>query len=264
MKRIVFLLTAVLVCGTLVMNGQARKGVKKPAAKARTTAVAKKKARPATPASDLPLFCLKGKVKKLVEKTYSWTVTEPVFDSYGMIDDKASKRALQLNSETVSYFTEDGFLSGYEKKDGEGNAYPRQQVKDAKGRLSKSYYDDNLEGEDFKAIMTLKRNAAGEIISYSIADKANPGDYIQKSVYTLRPDGRISKSKDDCIYENSKSTYSYDANGFLIKTAATSVLSPEPYVVTIKYDPQTDSHGNWLKATDADGNMAIREIEYYE
>lgn len=261
MKRIVILLTAALVCGTLAMNGQTRKANKKAGAKVRTTAVAKEST---TPSSDLPLFCLKGKVKKLVEKTYSWTITEPVYDNDGMIDEKASKRELQLNGETVYFFTEDGFLSGYEKTDGEGTAAQRQLVKDAKGRLSKAYYDDYFEGEDFKAIMTLKRNAAGEIISYTIKDKADPAGYIEKSAYTLRPDGRIARSKDDCVYENSKTTYSYDTNGFLTKTVTTSPLSPEAYIVTVKYEPQTDAFGNWLRGTDSADQVTVREIEYYE
>lgn len=76
MKRILLLLTAVILCGTLTMNGQARKTTNRPSAKARTTSAAKatpkaKAATPATPASDLPLFCLKGKVKKLTEKNLS-------------------------------------------------------------------------------------------------------------------------------------------------------------------------------------------------
>ena len=59
MKRILLLLTAVILCGTLTMNGQARKTANRPSAKARTSSAAKatpkaKAATPATPASDLP------------------------------------------------------------------------------------------------------------------------------------------------------------------------------------------------------------------
>lgn len=117
MKRILFLLTAIVLCGALTMNGQARKTAKRPGAKARTTAVAKAKPKavtPATPASDLPLFCLKGKVKKLTEKDLGWVITDFVYDQYGNINEKASKKTLQTYSTNVYYFTEDGFLSDYE------------------------------------------------------------------------------------------------------------------------------------------------------
>lgn len=260
MKRIVILLAAALIGGTLAVNGQTRKNPKK-TAKSGSTVVTRKNV---TPASDLPLFWLKGKVKKLVEKNYFWTITEPVYDTDGMIDENASKHEFQFNNETVYFFTPDGFLSGYEKKDNEGTVLKRRLVTDAKGRLSKSYYDEYLEGEDFKAVMTLKRNVAGEIISYSIKDEADPNGYIEKSTYTLRPDGRISKSKDDGVYEATKSTYTYDANGFLTKTVTTSPLSPEANVVTFSYEQPTDAAGNWLKGTDSTGQLAVREIEYYE
>lgn len=118
MKRILFLLTAIVLCGALTMNGQARKTAKRPAAKARTTAVAKAKPKakavtPTTPASDLPLFCLKGKVKKLTEEKFIWGYTEPVYDSNGYIDEQKSKKGLEPWGTTIYAFTEDGFLSGY-------------------------------------------------------------------------------------------------------------------------------------------------------
>ena len=78
MKRILFLAMALLICCGLPMDGQTRKAAGKRIAKSKTTAIAK-----TTPASDLPLFGLKGKVKKLVENRFIWTVTDPVYDEYG-------------------------------------------------------------------------------------------------------------------------------------------------------------------------------------
>lgn len=77
MKRILLLLTAVILCGTLTMNGQARKTANRPSAKARTTSVAKAKpkakaATPATPASDLPLFwALRKRLNKVISTELS-------------------------------------------------------------------------------------------------------------------------------------------------------------------------------------------------
>jgi hypothetical protein len=264
MKRILLLLTAVMLCGSLTMSGQARKAAKRPAAKARTTAAAKAKAvTPATPASDLPLFCLKGKVKKLTEKELGWVITDFVYDQYGNINEKASKKTLQTYSTNIYYFTEDGFLSDYEFLYEEASPQ-REKTRDAKGRLTKAQYNDNLEGEDYVAVMTLNRNPAGQITSYKIVDKASPSDIIQSATLTLRPDGKISKSKDQCIYEDSNTTYTYDANGFLTKETGRSPLVPTPSVTTYKYDSQRDAQGNWLKRTGPEGGITEREIEYYE
>lgn len=264
MKRILFLLTAIVLCGALTMNGQARKTAKGPAAKPRTTAAAKAKAvTPATPASDLPLFCLKGKVKKLTEKEMGWVITDFVYDQYGNINEKASKKSLQTYGTHIYYFTEDGFLSDYEMIYEEPGS-KREKTRDAKGRLTSSQYDDNLEGEDYVAVMTLRRNPAGQITSYKITDKDSPSDIIQSATLTLRPDGKISKSKDHCIYEDSNSTYTYDANGFLTKETGRSPLVPTPSVTTYKYDSQRDAQGNWLKRTGPEGGITEREIEYYE
>lgn len=266
MKRILFLLTAITLCGALTMSGQARKTAKRPVAKARTTAVAKPKPKavtPATPASDLPLFCLKGKVKKLTEKDLGWVITDFVYDQYGNINEKASKKTLQTYSTNVYYFTEDGFLSDYEFLYEEA-APQREKTRDAKGRLTKAQYNDNLEGEDYVAVMTLKRNPAGQITSYKIVDKAAPSSIIQSATLTLRPDGKISKSKNECIYEDSNTTYTYDANGFLTKETGRSPLVPTPSVTTYKYDSQRDAQGNWLKRTGPEGGITEREIEYYE
>lgn len=264
MKRILLLLTAMLLCGALTMDGQMRKAAKRPAAKARTTAATKAKAvTPATPASDLPLFCLKGKVKKLTEKEFSMVITEPVYDSEGYIDQTASKKGLQCVAAHIYYFTEDGFLSDYEMIYEEPGS-KREKTRDAKGRLIKSQYDDYMEGEDYTAVMTLRRNPAGQITSYKIVNKAYPSDIIQSATLTLRPDGKISKSKDQCIYEDSNTTYTYDANGFLTKETGRSPLVPTPYVTTYKYDSQRDAQGNWLKRTGPEGGITEREIEYYE
>lgn len=262
MKRILLLLTAMLLCGALTMDGQTRKAAKRPAAKARTTAAAKAKAvTPTTPASDLPLFCLKGKVKKLTEKEFSMVITDPVYDSEGYIDQTASKKGLQCVAAHIYYFTEDGFLSDYEMIYEEPGS-KREKTRDAKGRLTSSQYDDNLEGEDYVAVMTLKRNPAGQITSYKIVDKADPSSIIQSATLTLRPDGKISKSKDQCIYEDSNTTYTYDANGFMTKETGRSPLVPTPSVTTYKYDSQRDAQGNWLKRTEP--MIVEREIEYYE
>lgn len=264
MKRILFLLTAIVLCGALTMNGQARKTAKRPAAKARTTAVAKAKPKavtPATPASDLPLFCLKGKVKKLTEKEFSMVITEPVYDSEGYIDQTASKKGLQCVAAHIYYFTEAGFLSDYEMIYEEPGS-KREKTRDAKGRLIKSQYDDYMEGEDYTAVMTLRRNPAGQITSYKIVNKAYPSDIIQSATLTLRPDGKISKSKDQCIYEDSNSTYTYDANGFLTKITNRSALAPTPSYDIYKYDSKRDAQGNWLKRTEP--MIVEREIEYYE
>ena len=266
MKRILFLLTAIVLSGALTMNGQARKTAKRPAAKPRTTAAAKarpKAVTPATPASDLPLFCLKGKVKKLTEKEMGWVITDFVYDQYGNINEKASKKSLQTYGTHIYYFTEDGFLSDYERIYEEAGS-KREKTRDAKGRLTSSQYDDNLEGEDYVAVMTLRRNPAGQITSYKITDKDSPSDIIQSATLTLRPDGKISKSRDHCIYEDSNSTYTYDANGFLTKETGRSPLVPTPSVTTYKYDSQRDAQGNWLKRTGPEGGITEREIEYYE
>lgn len=268
MKRILFLLTAIVLCGALTMDGQARKTARRPAAKARTTAVAKAKPKakavtPTTPASDLPLFCLKGKVKKLTEKEFSMVITEPVYDSEGYIDQAASKKGLQCVGTHIYCFTEDGFLSDYEMIYEEPGS-KREKTRDAKGRLTSSQYEDNIEGEDYVAVMTLRRNPAGQITSYKITDKATPSDIIQSATLTLRPDGKISKSKDQCIYEDSNSTYTYDANGFLTKITNRSALAPTPSYDIYQYDSQRDAQGNWLKRTGPGDGITEREIDYYE
>ena len=96
------------------MRPKARKTAKRPAAKARTTAATKAKAvTPATPASDLTLFCLKGKVKKLTEKEFSMVITDPVYDSEGYIDEQKSKKGLELWSTTIYTFTNNPIRCAY-------------------------------------------------------------------------------------------------------------------------------------------------------
>ena len=219
MKRILFLLTAIVLCGALTMDGQTRKAVKRPAAKARTTAATKAKAvTPATPASDLPLFCLKGKVKKLTEKTFMWGYSDPVYDSNGYIDEQKSKKGLELWSTTIYTFTENGFLSGYETISSDGTKTDRNLITDAKGRLTKATYDEMMEDEEIvKAAMAIKRNAAGKASSFIIRDNNDPSYVLWSRTLTLRTDGKISKIANNSQYDNWNEIYSYDANGMLTK-----------------------------------------------
>lgn len=270
MKRILFLLTAIVLCGALTMNGQARKTAKRPAAKARTTAVAKAKPKakavtPATPASDLPLFCLKGKVKKLTEKTYMWGYSEPVYDSNGYIDEQKSKKGLELWTTNIYTFTEDGFLSGYETIAPDGSRPPHEFATDAKGRLTKATYDEILEGEEqIKAAMVIKRNAAGKASSFIIRDNNNPSYELWSRCLTLRPDGRISNIANSSEYDNWNEIYSYDANGMLTKITYRNEAGT--FVNNMKYNPARDAQGNWLKCKKSgrDDEVIEREIEYYE
>lgn len=270
MKRILFLLTAITLCGALTMSGQARKTAKRPAAKARTTATAKAKPKakavtPATPASDLPLFCLKGKVKKLTEKTFMWGYSEPVYDSNGYIDEQKSKKGLELWSTTIYTFTEDGFLRGYETIGSDGTKTDRNLITDAKGRLTKATYDEILEGEEIvKAAMAIKRNAAGKASSFIIRDNNNPSYVLWSRTLTLRPDGKISKIANNSQYDNWNEIYSYDANGMLTKISYKNGIGT--VVNNIKYDPTRDAQGNWLKCEKSgrDDEVIEREIEYYE
>lgn len=268
MKRILFLLTAIMLCGALTMNGQARKAAKRPAANGRTTATAKPKAKavtPTTPASDLPLFCLKGKVKKLTEKKFIWGYTEPVYDSNGYIDEQKSKKGLEPWGTTIYTFTEDGFLSGYETIAPDGSRPPHEFATDAKGRLTKATYDEILEGEEqIKAAMVIKRNAASKASSFIIRDNNNPSYELWSRCLTLRPDGRISKIANSSEYDNWNEIYSYDANGMLTKITYRNEAGT--FVNNMKYDPARDARGNWLKCKKSgrDDEVIEREIEYYE
>lgn len=270
MKRILILLTAIMLCGALTMNGQARKAAKRPAANARTTATAKAKPKakavtPTTPASDLPLFCLKGKVKKLTEKKFIWGYTEPVYDSNGYIDEQKSKKGLEPWGTTIYTFTEDGFLSGYETIAPDGSRPPHEFATDAKGRLTKATYDEILEGEEqIKAAMVIKRNAAGKASSFIIRYNNNPSYELWSRCLTLRPDGRISKIANSSEYDNWNEIYSYDANGMLTKITYRNEAGT--FVNNMKYDPARDARGNWLKCKKSgrDDEVIEREIEYYE
>ena len=268
MKRILFLLTAIMLCGALTMNGQARKAAKRPAANGRTTATAKPKAKavtPTTPASDLPLFCLKGKVKKLTEKKFIWGYTEPVYDSNGYIDEQKSKKGLEPWGTTIYTFTEDGFLSGYETIAPDGSRPPHEFATDAKGRLTKATYDEILEGEEqIKAAMVIKRNAASKASSFIIRDNNNPSYELWSRCLTLRPDGRISTIAHSSEYDNWNEIYSYDANGMLTKITYRNEAGT--FVNNMKYDPARDARGNWLKCKKSgrDDEVIEREIEYYE
>lgn len=260
MKRILFLLTAIVLCGALTMNGQARKTAKRPATKARTTAVAK-----ATPASDLPLFCLKGKVKKLTEKTYMWGYSEPVYDSNGYIDEQKSKKSLELWTTNIYTFTEEGFLSGYETISPEGTKVDRKLITDAKGHLTKATFDEMQEDEEIiKAAMVIKRNAAGKASSFIIRDNNNPSYVLWSRGLTLRPDGKISKIANNSQYDSWNEIYSYDDNGMLTKITYKSVIGT--FVNNMKYDPARDARDNWLKCKKSgrDDEVIEREIEYYE
>lgn len=268
MKRILFLLTAIVLCGALTMNGQARKTAKRPAAKARTTAVAKAKPKavtPATPASDLPLFCLKGKVRKLTEKKFIWGYTEPVYDSNGYIDEQKSKKGLELWTTNIYTFTEDGFLSSYETISPEGTKVDRKLITDAKGHLTKATFDEMQEDEEIiKAAMVIKRNAAGKASSFIIRDNNNPSYVLWSRGLTLRPDGKISKIANNSQYDNWNEIYSYDANGMLTKITYRNEAGT--FVNNMKYDPARDARGNWLKCKKSgrDDEVIEREIEYYE
>ncbi len=273
MKRILFLLTAIVLCGALTMNGQARKTAKRPAAKARTTAAAKAKPKavtPATPASDLPLFCLKGKVKKLTEKEYGWLIKEYVYDQYGNLDAKASKPTLELFNQTTYYFTEDGFLSGYEMIDMEGEKAKREFVRDAKGRVTKVNFEACYDGDGestINASLIIKRNAAGKVTAFNEIDRDAPDaptDLLINRLVTLRPDGKISKIANKTFYNNWNEIYSYDANGMLTKISYKS--GTDTSVTNMKYDPARDAQGNWLKCEKSgrDEQVIEREIEYYE
>lgn len=270
MKRILLLLTAVMLCGSLTMNGQARKTANRPAAKARTTSAAKatlkaKAATPATPASDLPLFCLKGKVRKLTEKKFIWGYTEPVYDSNGYIDEQKSKKGLELWTTNIYTFTEEGFLSGYETISPEGTKVDRKLITDAKGHLTKATYDEILEGEEqIKAAMVIKRNAAGKASSFIIRDNNNPSYVLWSRGLTLRPDGKISKIANNSQYDNWNEIYSYDANGMLTKITYKNGIGT--VVNNMKYDPARDARDNWLKCKKSgrDDEVIEREIEYYE
>lgn len=268
MKRILFLLTAIVLCGALTMNGQDRKTAKRPVAKARTTAAAKAKPKavtPATPASDLPLFCLKGKVKKLTEKTYMWGYSEPVYDSNGYIDEQKSKKGLELWTTNIYTFTEDGFLSSYETISPEGTKVDRKLITDAKGHLTKATFDEMQEDEEIiKAAMVIKRNAAGKASSFIIRDNNNPSYVLWSRGLTLRPDGKISKIANNSQYDNWNEIYSYDANGMLTKITYRNEAGT--FVNNMKYDPARDARGNWLKCKKSgrDDEVIEREIEYYE
>lgn len=270
MKRILLLLTAVILCGTLTMNGQARKTTNRPSAKARTTSAAKatpkaKAATPATPASDLPLFCLKGKVKKLTEKKFIWGYTDPVYDSNGYIDEQKSKMGLESWGSTIYSFTEDGFLSGYETIAPDGSRTPHEFTTDAKGRLTKATYDEMLEGEELiKAAMVIKRNAAGKASSFIIRANNDPSYELWSRCLTLRPNGKISKIANSSEYDNWNEIYSYDANGMLTKITYKNEIGT--FVNNMKYDPARDAQGNWLKCEKSgrDDEVIEREIEYYE
>lgn len=266
MKRILFLLTAIVLCGALTMNGQARKTAKRPAAKARTTAATKAKAvTPATPASDLPLFCLKGKVRKLTEKKFIWGYSEPVYDSNGYIDEQKSKKGLELWTTNIYTFTEDGFLSGYETISPEGTKVDRKLITDAKGHLTKATFDEMQEDEEIiKAAMVIKRNAAGKASSFIIRDNNNPSYVLWSRGLTLRPDGKISKIANNSQYDNWNEIYSYDANGMLTKITYKNGIGT--VVNNMKYDPARDARGNWLKCKKSgrDDEVIEREIEYYE
>ena len=257
-----------MLCGALTMNGQARKAAKRPAANGRTTATAKPKAKavtPTTPASDLPLFCLKGKVKKLTEKKFIWGYTEPVYDSNGYIDEQKSKKGLEPWGTTIYTFTEDGFLSGYETIAPDGSRPPHEFATDAKGRLTKATYDEILEGEEqIKAAMVIKRNAASKASSFIIRDNNNPSYELWSRCLTLRPDGRISKIANSSEYDNWNEIYSYDANGMLTKITYRNEAGT--FVNNMKYDPARDARGNWLKCKKSgrDDEVIEREIEYYE
>ena len=265
MKRILFLLTAIVLCGALTMDGQTRKAVKRPAAKARTTAATKAKAvTPATPASDLPLFCLKGKVKKLTEKTFMWGYSDPVYDSNGYIDEQKSKKGLELWSTTIYTFTENGFLSGYETISSDGTKTDRNLITDAKGRLTKATYNEMMEDEEIvKAAMAIKRNAAGKASSFIIRDNNDPSYVLWSRTLTLRTDGKISKIANNSQYDNWNEIYSYDANGMLTKITYRNEAGT--FVNNMKYDPARDAQGNWLKCKKSgrDDEVIEREIEYY-
>lgn len=268
MKRILFLLTAIVLCGALTMDAQARKTAKRPVAKASTTAAAKAKPKsvtPATPASDLPLFCLKGKVKKLTEKKFIWGYTEPVYDSNGYIDEQKSKKGLELWTTNIYAFTEDGFLSGYETIAPDGSRPPHEFATDAKGRLTKATYEEILEGEEqIKAAMVIKRNAACKASSFIIRDNNNPSYELWSRCLTLRPDGRISNIANSSEYDNWNEIYSYDANGMLTKITYRNEAGT--FVNNMKYNPARDAQGNWLKCKKSgrDDEVIEREIEYYE
>lgn len=258
MKRIFILVTAVMICCISQMNGQTRKTAGKRVATSKTTAIAK-----TTPASDLPLFGLKGKVKKLVENIFTWSITDFVYDENGVIDSEASKSTLEPWGQRVYYFTEDGFLNGYHFIAPDGSTKQYEEIAaDSKGRLVKACYEEEMEDDVISAQLDIKRNAAGKMSSYTIFDRRNPTCIIRKGIITLRPDGKISKIKYTTLWDSWTKTYSYNANGMLTKTVNKNPI--EVNAITWKYEPGCDANGNWLKAENSDNEVVERQIEYYE
>lgn len=258
MKRILFLAMALLICCGLPMDGQTRKAAGKRIAKSKTTAIAK-----TTPASDLSLFGLKGKVKKLVENRFIWIVTDPVYDEYGSIDSKASKPTLEPYGQRVYYFTEDGFLSGYQFIGSDGSTKRYEEiVADSKGRLAKACYDEEIEDEVVSAQLDIKRNIAEKMSSYTIFDRRDPACIIHKGIITLRPDGKIAKIKHNTLWDSWTQTYIYNTAGMLTKTVNKNSI--DTFAITWKYEPERDANGNWFKAENSDSEVVERQFEYYE
>lgn len=84
---------------------------------------------------------------------------------------------------------------------------------------------------------------------------------IWNRTLTLRPDGRISRIRQDNEYGSCTDVYRYDAKGNITKIIGQSEMGNN--AVTLKYDSGRDSHGNWLKNKKDDGSVIVREIEYY-
>lgn len=257
MKRLSWARLAAIILTAFVIvptaDAQTHKTKPKGTTKTRTYTSTKT---PTAPASDLPLFCLKGKVKSVTEKNYF----ETEIDSNGN-QTSSGKTKLEFSGQITYSFSPDGFLTGYTSTNSEG-IKKVTQTNDAKGRLKTSIYEGFTEGESRLELLTVKRNAAERVTSFRITEKNAPDYVIWNYAITLRPDGKISKIRHSTEYEDWTEVYKYDSNGFITSIQTLSPLGN--HSLTHKYGDEKDSHGNWLKCSKDDNSVVVREIEYYE
>lgn len=263
MKRIIALMALAALLTASIADAQTRK-TKRAArpAKARTSVTAKS----TVPGSDLPLFEVKGKVKSITEKTFVET-EEPLLDAAGNPVFKdgymqtTGKIKLDPSGQTTYLFSPEGFLTGFQQTDYEGNAVKDVQTKDADGRLKTVVYEGFSEGEPRTERLTVKRDASGRATAFLIVDKNHPQDVVWNYTITYLPDGKFSKIRNVTEYDTWTSVYSYNANGHIIKR--TNRNGAGNNIVEYTYSGEKDVNGNWLRRS-YDGTTYVREIEYYE